>query len=87
MHRPAAEVKIPVMDIEIQSQDLIDALSELLTKTVVELETTKLALQQTQDIAANATRALREAMADFNPGSLTNKAIELSETKEDPSSE
>lgn len=75
------------MDIEIQSQDLIDAISERLAKTVIELETTKLALRHTQDIANSATRALNEIMLDQNPGTLTNKAIELHETKEDPSAE
>ena len=75
------------MDIEIQSQDLIDAISERLAKTVIELETTKLALRQTQDIANSATRALNEMMLDQNPGTLTNKAIELHETKEHPSAE
>lgn len=68
------------MDIEIQSQDLIDAISERLAKTVIELETTKLALRQTQDIANSATRALNEMMLDQNPGTLTNKAIEVEGT-------
>lgn len=75
------------MDIEIQSQDLIDAISERLTKAFIELETAKLALRQTQEIANNATRALNEIMLNQNPGNLTNKAIELNETKEHPSAE
>ena len=76
------------MDIEIQSQDLIDAISERLAKTVIELETTKLALRQTQEIANSATRALNEVMAEHhNPIELTNKAVQLHETKEHPSAE
>lgn len=76
------------MDIEIQSQDLIDAISERLAKTVIELETTKLALRHTQEIANNATRALNEAlMENYNSGAMINKAVELEETKEHPSAE
>lgn len=76
------------MDIEIQSQDLIDAISERLAKTVIELETTKLALRQTQEIANSATRALNEIMTEHqNPGELINKAVQLHETKEHPSAE
>lgn len=76
------------MDIEIQSQDLIDAISERLAQTVIELETTKLALRQTQEIANSLTRALNEVMMEQHaPENLTNKAIELSETKEHSSAE
>lgn len=75
------------MDIEIQSQDLIDAISERLSKTLIELETTKIALRQTQEIANSLTRALNEMMIEHNGlENLTNKAIELSETKEHPGS-
>ena len=76
------------MDIEIQSQDLIDAISERLAKTVIELETTKIALRQTQEIANSATRALNEIMTEHhNPGELINKEVQLYETKEHPSAE
>lgn len=76
------------MDIEIQSQDLIDAISERLAKTVIELETTKLALRQTQEIANSATRALNEIMVEqYNSSELANKAIHLEENKEHPSAE
>ena len=88
------------MDIEIQSQDLIDAISERLAKTVIELETTKIALRQTQEVANSATRALNEMLFEHqnpglqemlsenqNLGELTNKAFQLHETKEHPSAE
>ena len=76
------------MEIEIQSQDLIDAISERLSKTLIELETTKIALRQTQEVANNLTRALNEMIVDYNTlEDLTNKAIELPETKEHPGSQ
>lgn len=76
------------MDIEIQSQDLIDAISERLSKTLIELETTKIALRQTQEIANSLTRALNEMMLDQNDfDNRANKAIELPETKEHPGSQ
>lgn len=50
------------MEIQIQSQELINALSEKIAAITVELETTKLALKQTQEIADHATRLLREGI-------------------------
>ena len=49
------------MDIQVQSQDIIVALSEKIAALTVELETTKLGLRQAQEINSGLTELLVDA--------------------------
>jgi len=55
------------MEIQIQSQELITALSERIAAITVELETTKLALKQSQEIASQATQIIRDNIETVMP--------------------
>jgi hypothetical protein len=58
------------MNIDIDSNDLIDALSRKITTLTVELETTKLALLKTQEICNTLSDALGQIMREAEPESV-----------------
>jgi hypothetical protein len=73
------------MNIDINTNDLINALSQKIATITVELETTKLALAKTQEICNTLSDALGQIMREAEPESV--QIVDQEAFKEFPSND